>query len=217
MHFSFAILAMLCKETGITILGIVLVFYALRFGKLPETSRLVISGLIVILRVVIFGQPEFQKQDNPASFHEDFLVRYSTFCVISAKSLLSLIFPNCLVYDWQFGSILLVESLSDERLIPVALRGGWVKSRFLKKKFCRYITLCEILPHSLICQYRKKKSEKISCTAFRGEMRFQKISILRPRFLRILTDFFFWILKIRQLKFFFGKTSREEKNRKSQF
>jgi len=117
MHFSFAILAMLCKETGITILGIVLVFYALRFGKLPETSRLVISGLIVIFRVVIFGQPEFQKQDNPASFHDDFLVRFITFCVISAKSLLSLIFPNCLVYDWQFGSIPLVESVSDERLV----------------------------------------------------------------------------------------------------
>lgn len=55
--------------------------------------------------------------------------------VLSAQShFFSLIFPNCLVYDWQFGSIPLVETLGDDRLIPVVLMGVYLVS-------CLYINV----------------------------------------------------------------------------
>ena len=109
--------------------------------RIPDYSRLMITILIVVVRIFIFGQPEFQKQDNPASFHEDIFVRYGTFLVVSAKSLYSLVLPDCLVYDWQFGSIPLVESVFDERLILVALIGIYLVSCMYREMFILYFLL----------------------------------------------------------------------------
>ena len=94
----------------------------------------------------------------------------------------------------------------------ISLRGGWVKTDFSKKKIHQF-TLNPKKNFSLTS--REEKNRKIFIF---GRWIARKIdffdhdSILRPRFLGILTDFFFWILKICRLKFFFGKTSREEKN-----
>ncbi|OWF42771.1 transmembrane and TPR repeat-containing protein 1-like [Mizuhopecten yessoensis] len=129
--------AMLCKEQGITVLGMIALYDILvcsRSGVLrilegrklcdgcvplvKRTGLLCSVGVgLLLFRVwVMDGQmPLFQHQDNPASFSPHLLTRCLTYSYLWMYNGLLLLFPSTLYYDWQVGSIPLVESIFDLR------------------------------------------------------------------------------------------------------
>ena len=87
-------------------------------GLAVRTSCLgVITLLLLFWRVRLnHGHlPHFSAQDNPASFHPHLPTRTLTYLYLLAFNAGLLVAPVTLCYDWQMGSIPLVESLSDPR------------------------------------------------------------------------------------------------------
>uniref|UniRef100_A0A8D9AGM0 dolichyl-phosphate-mannose--protein mannosyltransferase n=1 Tax=Cacopsylla melanoneura TaxID=428564 RepID=A0A8D9AGM0_9HEMI len=138
--------AMLCKEQGITILGILSVYDLFIVNKLslslhnlifnprislslskPHRARplwirqgvLVSVGVLALyLRWCIMGSapPTFKPIDNPASFHEQFLMRVLNYNYIYAVNVWLLLCPEWLCNDWSMGSVPLIQSWSDYRV-----------------------------------------------------------------------------------------------------
>ncbi|XP_005500376.2 protein O-mannosyl-transferase TMTC1 [Columba livia] len=84
-----------------------------------KRAALVISYVILVLyfRLWIMGgsMPMFSEQDNPASFSPYLLTRFLTYSYLLAFNAWLLLAPITLCYDWQVGSIPLVESVWDAR------------------------------------------------------------------------------------------------------
>uniref|UniRef100_A0A8C4U664 dolichyl-phosphate-mannose--protein mannosyltransferase n=1 Tax=Falco tinnunculus TaxID=100819 RepID=A0A8C4U664_FALTI len=84
-----------------------------------KRAALVISYVILVLyfRLWIMGgsMPMFSEQDNPASFSPYLLTRFLTYSYLLAFNAWLLLAPITLCYDWQVGSIPLVESVWDVR------------------------------------------------------------------------------------------------------
>ena len=59
--------------------------------------------------------PKFKHEDNPASFHEKLSTRIMTYLYLLVFNMKLLLVPSTLCYDWQVGSIPLVETLFDHR------------------------------------------------------------------------------------------------------
>ena len=136
--------ATLCKENGITVLGVCglidLAIYSRHNLKTAGVflvkseysnafnccksflmrSLYLLSILVLILyvRIVIQGGelPNFLDEDNPASFSSP-LTKLLSYNYIYFMNILLLFMPSRLSYDWQMGSIPLVQELSDERNI----------------------------------------------------------------------------------------------------
>ncbi|XP_062238899.1 protein O-mannosyl-transferase TMTC1 isoform X3 [Platichthys flesus] len=138
--------AMLIKETGITVFGVCVLYdalvlcckplinhlYSSRPGNLlyicsPFVKRAcLISGYVVLImsvRLWLMGgsMPLFSEQDNPASFSPHLLTRILTYSYLLSFNAGLLLAPIVLCYDWQVGSIPLVESLSDFRNVAAIL------------------------------------------------------------------------------------------------
>ncbi|XP_041833388.1 protein O-mannosyl-transferase TMTC1 [Melanotaenia boesemani] len=138
--------AMLVKETGITVFGVCLLYDALVLCRRPLTHRLpesrledvlrtciplvkragLISGYVVVImsvRLWLMGgsMPLFSEQDNPASFSPHLLTRILTYSYLLSFNAWLLLAPVMLCYDWQVGSITLVESLGDVRNVATML------------------------------------------------------------------------------------------------
>lgn len=138
--------SMLVKETGITVFGVCLVYDALvlcrksfthhlsgsRLKDLPNFCNplikraFLISGHVVIImsiRLWLMGgsMPLFSEQDNPASFSPHLLTRFLTYSYLPSFNAWLLLAPIVLCYDWQVGSIPLVESLGDVRNMATIL------------------------------------------------------------------------------------------------
>uniref|UniRef100_A0A2I2ZG21 dolichyl-phosphate-mannose--protein mannosyltransferase n=1 Tax=Gorilla gorilla gorilla TaxID=9595 RepID=A0A2I2ZG21_GORGO len=84
-----------------------------------KRAILVLSYVLVILyfRLWIMGgsMPLFSEQDNPASFSPYILTRFLTYSYLLAFNVWLLLAPVTLCYDWQVGSIPLVETIWDMR------------------------------------------------------------------------------------------------------
>ncbi|KAM9327505.1 protein O-mannosyl-transferase TMTC1 isoform 1-T1 [Pholidichthys leucotaenia] len=138
--------AMLVKETGITVFGVCLLYDALVLCRKPLIYHLsgsrrldllhicspfikrasLISGyvaLIMSVRLWLMGgsMPLFSEQDNPASFSPHLLTRSLTYSYLLSFNAWLLLAPVTLCYDWQVGSIPVVESLDDPRNVATAL------------------------------------------------------------------------------------------------
>ncbi|KAI5703300.1 hypothetical protein M8J75_010127 [Diaphorina citri] len=134
--------AMLCKEQGITVLGILSIYdlfvvhkltivgcYSLHIIKphrqkflLIRQGLLAIVGLLALyVRWSIMGSapPTFKPIDNPASFHEQFVMRVFNYNYIYAINLWLLLCPQWLCNDWSMGSLPLIQSWTDYRLVFV--------------------------------------------------------------------------------------------------
>ncbi|XP_016390792.1 transmembrane and TPR repeat-containing protein 1-like [Sinocyclocheilus rhinocerous] len=134
--------AMLVKETGVTVFGVCILYdflvlcrkpliLHLSRSRLKELDRIsspfvkracVISlhvTVIMFFRLWLMGgsMPLFSEQDNPTSFSPYLLTRFLTYCYLLAFNAWLLLAPIVLCYDWQVGSIPLVESLWDGRNI----------------------------------------------------------------------------------------------------
>uniref|UniRef100_A0A8C6QPN2 dolichyl-phosphate-mannose--protein mannosyltransferase n=1 Tax=Nannospalax galili TaxID=1026970 RepID=A0A8C6QPN2_NANGA len=90
-----------------------------------KRAILVISYVTVILyfRLWIMGgtMPLFSEQDNPASFSPYILTRFLTYSYLLAFNVWLLLAPITLCYDWQVGSIPLVETIWDVRNLATVL------------------------------------------------------------------------------------------------
>ncbi|XP_068573239.1 protein O-mannosyl-transferase TMTC1 isoform X2 [Cebidichthys violaceus] len=138
--------AMLVKETGITVFGVCVLYDALVLCRKPLVNHLsgsrfrdlhhicspfikracLISGYVVIImsvRLWLMGgsMPLFSEQDNPASFSPHLITRILTYSYLLSFNAWLLLAPIVLCYDWQVGSIPLVESLGDVRLVATTL------------------------------------------------------------------------------------------------
>ncbi|XP_068442484.1 protein O-mannosyl-transferase TMTC1 isoform X1 [Clinocottus analis] len=138
--------AMLVKETGITVFGVCVLYDALVLCRKPLVNHLsgsrfrdlhhicspfikracLISGYVVIImsvRLWLMGgsMPLFSEQDNPASFSPHLLTRILSYSYLLSFNAWLLLAPIMLCYDWQVGSIPLVESLGDIRLVATML------------------------------------------------------------------------------------------------
>ncbi|NXT00099.1 TMTC1 protein, partial [Jacana jacana] len=84
-----------------------------------KRAALVISYVVLVLyfRLWIMGgsMPMFSEQDNPASFSPYLLTRFLTYSYLLAFNAWLLLAPITLCYDWQVGSIPLIESIWDVR------------------------------------------------------------------------------------------------------
>lgn len=65
--------------------------------------------------------PLFSEQDNPASFSPYILTRFLTYSYLLAFNMWLLLAPVTLCYDWQVGSIPLVETIWDTRNLATIL------------------------------------------------------------------------------------------------
>uniref|UniRef100_A0A8C9Z6G5 dolichyl-phosphate-mannose--protein mannosyltransferase n=1 Tax=Sander lucioperca TaxID=283035 RepID=A0A8C9Z6G5_SANLU len=79
--------------------------------------------IIMSVRLWLMGgsMPLFSEQDNPASFSPHLLTRILTYSYLLSFNAWLLLAPIVLCYDWQVGSIPLVESLGDLRHLATAL------------------------------------------------------------------------------------------------
>uniref|UniRef100_A0A8C9SGY7 dolichyl-phosphate-mannose--protein mannosyltransferase n=1 Tax=Scleropages formosus TaxID=113540 RepID=A0A8C9SGY7_SCLFO len=101
-------------------------------GSGPARSLLG-CGVFVLLQVIIImsfrlwlmggSMPLFSEQDNPASFSPQLLTRFLTYSYLLAFNAWLLLAPIVLCYDWQVGSIPLVESVWDVRNVATLLLG----------------------------------------------------------------------------------------------
>ncbi|XP_048864478.1 protein O-mannosyl-transferase TMTC1 [Brienomyrus brachyistius] len=140
--------AMLVKETGVTVFGVCLLYDGLVLCRKPLVTHLSCArmkdllkvarpfvkragavsfyvAVILALRLWLMGgsMPLFSEQDNPASFSPHLLTRFLTYCYLLAFNAWLLLAPIVLCYDWQVGSIPLVESVWDVRNIAALLLG----------------------------------------------------------------------------------------------
>ncbi|XP_055762204.1 protein O-mannosyl-transferase TMTC1-like isoform X1 [Salvelinus fontinalis] len=140
--------AMLVKETGITVFGVCVLYDALVLCRKPLLLHLSGSKMKDLLRISVpflkracavslyvavimsfrlwlmgGSMPLFSEQDNPASFSPHLLTRFLTYCYLLAFNAWLLLSPAVLCYDWQVGSIPLVESLWDTRNVAALLLG----------------------------------------------------------------------------------------------
>ncbi|XP_076347219.1 transmembrane O-mannosyltransferase targeting cadherins 4 isoform X1 [Tachypleus tridentatus] len=149
-------IAMLCKEQGVTVIGIcsaydiivvcnVDILCLLRPSSLSQESskqwlqslllRHVVlaagGSLLLIGRWQVMGSspPMFQLVDNPASFEESFLYRVLNYNYVYALNWWLLVHPFWLCFDWSMGCIPLIRSLTDPRLVAVAV--FWMTASFL--------------------------------------------------------------------------------------
>lgn len=131
------VIAMLCKEQGIMVLAVCMLYdvfvicrrgilkclmkrelsteFILLFKRLLFTS-LTILCLLIFRWWIMKGQlPLFQHQDNPASFSPYLVTRCLSYPYLWFYNIFLLLFPSTLCYDWQVGSIPLIESFVDPR------------------------------------------------------------------------------------------------------
>ncbi|XP_053563785.1 protein O-mannosyl-transferase TMTC4 [Bombina bombina] len=141
--------AMLCKEQGITVLGLNAVFDAfvicklnilelvqsvLRRDKTSENNTfhnkglfsrvgILASGGICVLyirwRIMGTGPPAFTDVDNPASFADSLLVRVINYNYYYSLNGWLLLCPWWLCFDWSMGCIPLISALNDGRIIAL--------------------------------------------------------------------------------------------------
>lgn len=129
--------SMLCKEQGITVLGVCAVYevmvllshvknqtnfaaisMAVKNGHALRLLLVITTGLaLLLLRICMMGSqpPDFSPSDNPAANCDSRQTRLLTFLFLPAFNFWLLLSPKTLSFDWSMDSIPLVESLLDPR------------------------------------------------------------------------------------------------------
>lgn len=151
-----AIISMLCKEPGITVIGVCFVYDAIVICKMDLTrivatfqdrfvgaqkwllplvlrqATLSVAGYWALaLRWKVMGSssPVFQKIDNPASFEESFWVRAANYQHVYALNVWLLLCPEWLCFDWSMGCLTLIRSVGDPRLLGIVAL--WISGALL--------------------------------------------------------------------------------------
>uniref|UniRef100_A0A673KYS8 dolichyl-phosphate-mannose--protein mannosyltransferase n=1 Tax=Sinocyclocheilus rhinocerous TaxID=307959 RepID=A0A673KYS8_9TELE len=139
--------AMLCKEQGITVLGVNAAFDILMVCNLniyelahrllsrrksADVSDLFTGGLLMRLallflggsfllyarwRIMGTGPPSFTEVDNPASFAENVILRIVNYNYYYSLNAWLLLCPWWLCFDWSMGCVPLIKSATDWRIV----------------------------------------------------------------------------------------------------
>uniref|UniRef100_A0A673CUL7 dolichyl-phosphate-mannose--protein mannosyltransferase n=1 Tax=Sphaeramia orbicularis TaxID=375764 RepID=A0A673CUL7_9TELE len=140
--------AMLCKEQGITVLGVnaafdVLLicnvnvyelsqrlllrknsFDMLRTGLPTRLALMGLGGLSMLYarwRIMGTGPPAFTEVDNPASFAENIFLRIVNYNYYYSLNAWLLLCPWWLCFDWSMGCVPLIKSATDWRMVWLLL------------------------------------------------------------------------------------------------
>ncbi|XP_026232300.1 protein O-mannosyl-transferase TMTC4 isoform X2 [Anabas testudineus] len=138
--------AMLCKEQGITVLGVNAAFdillicnvnvyelsqklllrknpldvsEMLRTGLLTRLALMGLGGLLMLYarwRIMGTGPPAFTEVDNPASFAENIFLRIVNYNYYYSLNAWLLLCPWWLCFDWSMGCVPLIKSATDWRM-----------------------------------------------------------------------------------------------------
>jgi len=143
-----SLLCLLCKETGIMSLPLVMAYHLLTrsvwspsiasflkelcfspFNKVLRATLFkytAVTMALVVLRLLLNGGPPiFSEQDNPASFLKSPVTRQLSYLHLWVFNWFQLLCPSNLSYDWQLGSIPLIKRWQDQRNL-LTLVGGLV-------------------------------------------------------------------------------------------
>lgn len=137
--------AMLCKEQGITVLGVNAAFDVLlicnvnvyelsqrlllrrnslhvgdvvRTGLLTRLALMALGGLTMLYarwRIMGTGPPAFTEVDNPASFAENIFLRIVNYNYYYSLNAWLLLCPWWLCFDWSMGCVPLIKAATDWR------------------------------------------------------------------------------------------------------
>lgn len=125
-------------------------------------------GLLLGFRIWMLGGelPRFQEQDNPASFSDSLLTRALTYCYLFYFNAKLLLFPYTLCFDWQMGSIPLMETFADIRIVGTLVFFVYLISLLVHSIFgdtrvsskgidhCEVIILCPLMITSAVLQLK---------------------------------------------------------------
>nr|CAH7750090.1 unnamed protein product [Callosobruchus chinensis] len=134
--------AVLCKETAISVLGMLIIYDIYRekrrstlwwdlltFWNFAKYTTIISCGLVIMyyrFKVMNFEGPIFTTNDNPAAFSDNFSTRLFTFSYLYLLNFLLLLWPQWLCFDWSMGCVPLIESFCDIRVIFVI--GFWISA-----------------------------------------------------------------------------------------
>uniref|UniRef100_A0A8C7XS29 dolichyl-phosphate-mannose--protein mannosyltransferase n=1 Tax=Oryzias sinensis TaxID=183150 RepID=A0A8C7XS29_9TELE len=137
--------AMLCKEQGITVLGVNAAFDVLlicnvnvyelsqseilSMGLLTRLGLLGLGGISMLYsrwRIMGTGPPAFTEVDNPASFEESILIRILNYNYYYSLNAWLLLCPWWLCFDWSMGCVPLIKSATDWRMVWLLLLWGFL-------------------------------------------------------------------------------------------
>uniref|UniRef100_A0A8C5G6S5 dolichyl-phosphate-mannose--protein mannosyltransferase n=1 Tax=Gouania willdenowi TaxID=441366 RepID=A0A8C5G6S5_GOUWI len=148
VSLSLCAAAMLCKEQGITVLGVNAAFDVLlicnvnvyelsqklllrkngfdmfRMGLLRRLALMLLGGLSMLYarwRIMGTGPPAFTEVDNPASFAENVFLRIVNYNYYYSLNAWLLLCPWWLCFDWSMGCVPLIKSASDWRMVWLLL------------------------------------------------------------------------------------------------
>ncbi|XP_061083229.1 protein O-mannosyl-transferase TMTC4 isoform X1 [Conger conger] len=143
--------AMLCKEQGITVLGVNAAFDILMIcnvnvfelsqrllgrQKMMDVTEVFRRGLLIRMALLTFGgsflvyarwrimgtgPPAFTEVDNPASFAENVFLRTVNYNYYYSLNAWLLLCPWWLCFDWSMGCVPLIKSVCDWRMVPLLL------------------------------------------------------------------------------------------------
>uniref|UniRef100_A0A9J8CIC3 dolichyl-phosphate-mannose--protein mannosyltransferase n=2 Tax=Cyprinus carpio TaxID=7962 RepID=A0A9J8CIC3_CYPCA len=124
--------AMLCKEQGITVLGVNAAYDILMVcnlniyelahqlsGLLMRLALLFLGGSFLLYarwRIMGTGPPSFTEVDNPASFAENVILRIVNYNYYYSLNAWLLLCPWWLCFDWSMGCVPLIKSATDWRI-----------------------------------------------------------------------------------------------------
>lgn len=115
-----ALAAMLSKETGVTVLGVSILFDCVTTSSMRKRqwrSAILLSStafILLLLRLQV-PTPQFSTADNPTARAPHLLTRLLTFLYLPAFNFGLLLYPNSLSFDWGMDAIPRVASLRDPR------------------------------------------------------------------------------------------------------
>uniref|UniRef100_A0A8C2CUI4 dolichyl-phosphate-mannose--protein mannosyltransferase n=1 Tax=Cyprinus carpio TaxID=7962 RepID=A0A8C2CUI4_CYPCA len=125
--------AMLCKEQGITVLGVNAAYDILMVcnlniyelahqlsGLLMRLALLFLGGSFLLYarwRIMGTGPPSFTEVDNPASFAENVILRIVNYNYYYSLNAWLLLCPWWLCFDWSMGCVPLIKSATDWRIV----------------------------------------------------------------------------------------------------
>nr|XP_023017979.1 transmembrane and TPR repeat-containing protein 4-like [Leptinotarsa decemlineata] len=161
--------AVLCKETAISVLGILIIYDIYRekrrsimwyqlfnFPLILRALKLLVLGLVIMFyrfKVMNFEGPIFTSIDNPAAYAQSIFTRVFTHNYIYLLNFLLLVWPQWLCFDWSMGCIPLIETMCDIRAIIVMIMwfvGLYAVFTLLRKNYQNEILDARIMGVCLI-------------------------------------------------------------------
>ncbi|KAJ8963524.1 hypothetical protein NQ314_005566 [Rhamnusium bicolor] len=161
--------AVLCKETAISVVGMLIVYDIYREKK-KKTSwwemfsfwyvlryvTIILPGIGIMyyrFKVMNFEGPIFTSVDNPAAYSESLLIRVLTYNYVYLLNFLLLLWPQWLCFDWSMGCVPLIETICDIRVIFVflfLLMGFYSMFTLLRKNYKNEVLDARIMGVCLI-------------------------------------------------------------------